>query len=90
MRKIIYLIIGFISLLLAFLGVILPILPTVPFLLLSACMFAKASKRIHTWFVSTSVYKNNLQSYVEKKGMTKISKIKVMIRSEERRVGKEC
>ena len=53
MRKILYMIIGCLSLVLGIVGVILPILPTVPFVLLAAFCFAKSSKRLDGWFKKT-------------------------------------
>lgn len=79
MRKIIYMVVGSISLGLGVVGTILPILPTVPFLLLAAYCFAKSSKRLHNWFVSTKLYKDNLESYVKGQGMTRATKIRIMV-----------
>ena len=53
MKKIIYIFIGCISLGLGIIGVILPILPTVPFVLLAAFCFAKSSERLDGWFKNT-------------------------------------
>lgn len=78
-KKIIFIIVGFIGLALGVVGAILPLLPAFPFLLLSAFCFAKSSKKLHTWFTSTKLYKNNLESYLKGKGMTKKTKIKIMI-----------
>ena len=50
-----------------------------PFLLLAAFSFGKSSEKLHTWFVGTKLYKDNLESYVAGKGMTWKTKIRVMI-----------
>ena len=76
--KIILIVLGFITLGLGALGVALPILPTTPFLLVSAFCFAKSSDRLNTWFRGTKLYKNNLESFVRGQGMTKKTKLKIM------------
>jgi hypothetical protein len=43
---------GILSLLLGMVGIVLPLLPTVPFLLLSAFLFARSSERLHYWLMS--------------------------------------
>ena len=74
MRKILYMIIGCLSLVLGIVGVILPILPTVPFVLLAAFCFAKSSERLDGWFKNTKLYReNNI-----KRGMTKQAKLRIM------------
>ena len=77
--KIFWLILGFICLALGTIGVFLPILPTVPFYLVTAFSFAKSSDRLHNWFVSTKLYKNNLESFVERKSMTLKTKLSILI-----------
>ena len=76
--KYVFLIIGFISLALGLLGIPLVILPTTPFLLLSAVCFAKSSDRISTWFKNTKIYKHYVGSYIEKKGMDNKQKAKIL------------
>ena len=43
---------GLISMGLALIGIVLPLLPTVPFLLLAAFCFARSSERLHAWLLS--------------------------------------
>ena len=78
MRRILFLIIGCVSLALGAIGAVLPILPPVPFLLLAAFCFANSSQRLHTWFVGTKLYKDNLESYVKGEGMTWKTKIRIL------------
>lgn len=74
MKKILYIFIGCISLGLGIIGVILPILPTFPFVLLAAFCFARSSERLDGWFKNTKLYReNNI-----KNGMTKQAKVRIM------------
>lgn len=75
----IYIMIGILSVILGGIGVLLPVLPTVPFLLLASFCFAKGSDRFNTWFKSTNLYKNNLESFEKNKSMTKKTKWKILI-----------
>ena len=78
-KKLLYVILGCIGLALGAVGAVLPLLPAFPFLLLAAFCFAKSSEKLHRWFTGTKLYKNNLESYVSGKGMTRRTKIRIMI-----------
>ncbi|AVQ38785.1 DUF454 domain-containing protein [Clostridium botulinum] len=78
-RRVLLLIIGFISLGLGVIGVFLPILPTVPFLLLSSFCFIKSSKRISIWFENTNIYKKHVRIFKENKAMTLKTKLSILI-----------
>ena len=79
LKKILYVILGCIAVALGALGAVLPLLPAFAFLLLAALCFARSSERLHNWFSGTKLYKNNLESYVKGKGMTRKTKIKIMV-----------
>lgn len=78
MRRIIYLIIGFLCLGLGCIGIVLPILPTVPFFMGTVFCFAKSSRKLHSWFLGTKLYQKHLQSFVEKRGMLLKTKITII------------
>ncbi len=78
-KKIIYIVIGCIGLGIGAVGAVLPMLPAFPFLLLAAVCFGKSSEKLHTWFINTNLYKKNLESYVQGRGMTWKTKIRIMI-----------
>ncbi len=71
--------IGFICLGLGCIGIALPILPTVPFFLVTIFCFANSSQRLHDWFLHTKMYKKHLEAFVKKKGMTIKAKTTVLI-----------
>ena len=79
LKKILFVVLGCISAALGALGAVLPLLPTFPFLLLATFCFARSSERLHSWFTGTRLYKNNLESYVKGQGMTRKTKIKIMV-----------
>ncbi len=78
-RKALYVVLGCIGVGLGAVGAVLPLLPAFPFLLLAAVCFAKSSDRLHSWFTSTKLYKNNLESFIRGEGMTWKTKIRIMI-----------
>ena len=78
-KKMVYIMIGCIGLVLGAIGAVLPLMPSFPFLLLAAVCFGKSSERLDAWFKNTKLYKDNLADYVKGQGMPKAAKIRVMI-----------
>ena len=79
MKRSLLLVIGWLSFLIGMIGVVLPILPTTPFLLLSAAFFAKSSKRCEAWLVSSKVYKRYVTPFKEQGGLTIKKKIEILL-----------
>ena len=77
-KRITFVVLGCVSLALAVLGVVLPILPTVPFLALAAFCFAKSSDRLNNWLINTKFYQNNLADFKAGKGMTVKTKVRIL------------
>ncbi|MCD7873183.1 MAG: YbaN family protein [Clostridiales bacterium] len=70
---------GCICLALGCVGIALPILPTVPFFLVTVFCFANSSQKLHNWFINTKMYKKHLESFVKKKGMTVQTKATILL-----------
>ncbi len=71
MRKVVFLIVGFVSLGLAAAGAVLPLLPTTPFLLLAAACFLRSSRRLHRWLIGHPWFGSYIRDYREYGGITR-------------------
>lgn len=79
--KITWIALGFVCFGLGTLGVVLPVLPTVPFYMATAYCFAKSSDRLHDWFTGTRLYRKHLDSYVKNRAMTVKTKVSLLTTS---------
>jgi hypothetical protein len=52
-------------------GIVLPLVPTTPFLLLAAACFAKSSDRFHAWLLGHRRFGPVIRNYREKGGITR-------------------
>lgn len=77
--KYILLVVGITCTILGFVGVVVPLLPTTPFLLLAAICFAKSSERFKNWLIHTKVYREYVESFKNERGYTLIKKFKLLI-----------
>ncbi len=57
------------------LGIVLPLLPTTPFLLLAAICYARSSQRLHHALLTNRFLGNYISNYLEGKGMTRRAKM---------------
>lgn len=76
--QVLWLILGFVCLGLGTVGVMLPVLPTVPFYMATVFCFAKSSQKLHGWFVGTSLYKKHLEGFVKQKEMPMRTKLSIV------------
>lgn len=77
--NILWLILGWLSLAIGSIGVVLPVLPTTPFLLVASFSFAKGSDRFHRWFTGTKLYKKHLEDFVADRAMTLKTKFGILL-----------
>ena len=62
-------ILGLITFILGTIGIVLPILPTTPFYLLTAFFWVKGSKRFSDWFLNSNLYKKHMNTFARHKVM---------------------
>ena len=73
--KTLYIVIGTISLALGILGIFLPLLPTTPFLLLTAALYFKGSSRLYNWLLNHRYFGPYIRNYRENKAIPLRAKI---------------
>ena len=72
--RFIWLMFGLMSLAAGLIGVVLPLLPTVPFLLLAAFCFARSSERLHHWLVTHERFGPSITDWHERGAISKRAK----------------
>ena len=76
--KTIYLLAGLLSLLLGLIGAFLPILPTVPFILLAAFCFARGYPPLYHWLRDRSLFASVLQDWERERAVSRSAKRKAL------------
>ncbi|MCE0800243.1 DUF454 family protein [Buttiauxella sp. S04-F03] len=79
MKRIILIIIGWLAVVLATLGVVLPLLPTTPFLLLAAWCFAHSSPRFHHWLLYRSWFGSYIRHWQDHRALPPGAKPRALI-----------
>lgn len=73
--RMLYLTSGSMALALGALGVVLPLLPTTPFILLSAFCFARSAPRAHTWLLRSRLFGPILAEWQEHRAVPHRAKV---------------
>ena len=62
-------------LLLGFIGLLLPIVPTTPFILVSVWFFARSSKKLENWLVNHKIFGKSIRDWKEKGAISRKAKL---------------
>jgi uncharacterized membrane protein YbaN (DUF454 family) len=73
--KTLWFIAGTICVVLGAIGMVLPLLPTTPFLLAAAACYYKSSEKMHRWLLTNKWFGEYIRNYTEGRGLTKKTKI---------------
>lgn len=73
--KVLYIILGSISLVLGVVGIFLPLLPTTPFLLLTAALYFRSSPRLYEWLLNHKYMGPYIRNFRENKAIPLRAKI---------------
>jgi len=77
MKKNVYVSLGFLMVGLGAAGIFLPLLPTTPFLLLAAYLFARSSDRCHSWLLNHRYFGPYIHAFQNRTGLTKSQKVRI-------------
>ena len=77
--KVLLIIVGWISIALGVIGIVLPLLPTTPFILLAAACFARSSKKFHYWITHHALFGPIINNFQNGQGIPRKVKIKVIV-----------
>ena len=66
---------GVLATTLALIGVVVPLLPTTPFLLLAAACFVRSSDSMYGWLTSNRLFGSFIRNYREQRGMSARAKL---------------
>ena len=79
LKKKIYICVGLLAVGLGIIGAFLPVMPTVPFLLVALFCFERSSKKYHEMILNNKYFGKILRDYYEGKGLTTSVKIKAIL-----------
>jgi uncharacterized membrane protein YbaN (DUF454 family) len=78
-KRIIYISAGVLCVVLGAIGIVLPVLPTTPFLLLAAFLFFRSSEKFYNWLLNTKILGEYIRNYREYRAIKRKTKIYTII-----------
>ncbi|WP_226584120.1 YbaN family protein [Halobacillus litoralis] len=78
-KRILLIVIGSVSLGLGVLGIVLPLIPTTPFLLLTAACYVRSSDRLYNWLMTNKWFGTYIQNYKAGRGIPFKAKISMLV-----------
>jgi len=76
-KRTLYMVAGVLNVVLGVAGIVLPLLPTTPFLLLAAFLFARSSPRCHHWLLHQKHLSPYIHAFRSRSGLTVTQKIRI-------------
>jgi uncharacterized membrane protein YbaN (DUF454 family) len=74
-KRIVLIVVGFISLALGGLGIFVPLLPTTPLVLFAAFAFANSSEKLHQWLLGHNVFGPLIQNWRRHRSISRAAKV---------------
>lgn len=78
-KRILYLILGWLSLITGVIGIFLPLLPTTPLVLLAAWCFSKSSERFHSWLLNHKFFGPIVKDWQSSDGIPRRSRNRAIL-----------
>lgn len=79
MKRILYMTLGILCVIIGTIGIFFPILPTTPLLLLAAWFFARSNQKFHNWLMNHPIHGKYIRDYLEKHAVKKSHRTKALI-----------
>lgn len=75
MNRLMFFIIASLALIIAVIGIVLPVVPTTPLLMVSCYFYSKSSNKFNTWLINTNLYKKYAKDFVDSRTLSLKRKI---------------
>lgn len=79
LRRRCFIVAGFLSIVMGILGIVLPVLPTTPFMLLGAYCFARGSEKWLNWLLNHRIFGEYILAFRDRRGLTRKQKYRIAL-----------